>query len=58
MIPEWKSDGILFIRQIGATKPLDVKQSIYLYKDGKFKELEKFPYNVFPIGAFGGSWIE
>jgi Tol biopolymer transport system component len=58
MVPEWKSEGILFLRQIGSSKPMEVKQSLYLYKDGKFEELEKYPYNVFPIGAYGGSWIE
>lgn len=58
MIPEWKLRGILFVRQIGAADPMDLKQSLYLYRDGKFEELEKFPYNVFPIGAYGGSWIE
>ncbi|MFQ6089294.1 MAG: TolB family protein [Candidatus Methanofastidiosia archaeon] len=58
MVPEWKSEGILFIRQVGATNPMDRKQSLYIYKDGKFVELEEFPYNVFPIGAYGGSWIE
>lgn len=58
MVPEWKSRGILFIRQVGATNPMDMKQSLYVYRNGKFEELEKFPYNVFPIGAYGGSWIE
>ena len=62
MIPEWKSGGILFLRQQSApdyiNRPMDIKQSLYLYKDGEFKELEEYPYNVFPIGAFGGSWIE
>ena len=62
MVPEWKSGGILFMRQQSTpdyiSRPMDVKQSLYLYKDGKFTELEEYPYNVFPIGAFGGSWIE
>jgi Tol biopolymer transport system component len=62
MIPEWKSEGILFIRQQSTadyiSRPMDVKQSLYVYRDGKFTELEDYPYNVFPIGAFGGSWIE
>ncbi len=58
MVPEWKGKGILFIRQVGAVDPMERKQSLYIYRDGKFEELEKFPYNVYPIGAFGGSWIE
>lgn len=58
MIPEWKLNGILFIRQIGGINPMDVKQSLYIYRGGKFEELEKFPFNVFPMGAYGGSWIE
>jgi hypothetical protein len=58
MVPEWKLRGILFIRQIGATNTWDLKQSLYVYRNGEFEELEKFPYNVFPIGAYGGSWIE
>lgn len=58
MVPEWKEEGILFIRQIGAEDPMERKQSLYLYKDGEFVELENFPYNVFPMGAYGGSFIE
>ena len=62
MIPEWKSRGILIIRQQSVedykSRPMDIKQSLYLYKDGRFTELEEYPYNVFPIGAYGGSWIE
>lgn len=62
MVPEWKSGGIIFTRQQSVedyiTHPMDIKQSLYLYKDETFVELENFPYNVFPLGAFGGSWIE
>ncbi len=62
MIPEWKSGGILFIRQQSVedyiSHPMNIKQSLYRYKDGQFTELEPYPYNVFPIGAYGGSWIE
>lgn len=62
MIPEWKSGGILFIRQQGVadyiSNPMEIKQSLYQYKDGQFTELEEYPYNVFPIGAYGGSWID
>ena len=62
MIPEWKSGGILFMRQQSVpdyiSHPMDIKQSLYCYQNGQFVELEEFPYNVFPIGAFGGSWIE
>jgi len=57
MIPEWKSGGILFTRQIGGTDPMKVKQVLYLYRDGTFQALEAYPYDVFPIGAFGGHWI-
>lgn len=59
MIPEWKSGGILFIRQkVGNTdNAMDIKQSLYIYSGGVFKELEKFPYNVFPVGAYGAHWI-
>ena len=59
MLPEWKEDGILILRQIaGTTEPMDIKQSLYLYKDGSFKDLEGYPYNVFPLGAYSCSWIE
>jgi Tol biopolymer transport system component len=58
MVPEWKTGGIVFTRQIGGTDPMQVKQALYLYHDGQFQALERFPFDVFPIGAFGGSWIE
>jgi hypothetical protein len=58
MVPEWNAEGILFVRQTGAINPMDVKQGLYVYQDDTFSELEAFPYNVFPIGAFGGSWIQ
>jgi hypothetical protein len=62
MIPEWKSGGILFIRQQSVddyiSRPMEIKQSLYRYKDGQFMELEEYPYNVFPIGANGASWID
>lgn len=58
MVPEWKSKGIFFLRQEGATDPMKVKQALYRYYDGNFEELEKYPYNVFPLGAFSCSWIE
>jgi hypothetical protein len=60
MIPEWKSKGIVFIRQKGSItqNAMDIKQSLYIYSDGIFEELEKFPYNVFPVGAYGGHWID
>ena len=57
MIPEWKSKGIIFIRQIGSTNVMDIKQSMYIYKDGKFENLEP-EYDIFPIGSNGVSWIE
>ena len=40
------------------SRPMDIKQSLYTYENGQFTELEEYPYNVFPIGAYGGSWIE
>ena len=62
MVPEWKSGGILFVRQQSVddymSKPMEIKQSLYRYKDGHFTELEEYPYNVFPVGAYGGSWVE
>ncbi len=66
MLPEWKSRGILCVRQVGSDTatdkgqldPMSIKQSLYIYKDGIFTELEHYPYNVFPIGAFGASWTE
>jgi len=58
MIPEWKEDGILFIRQVGSkTDVMDRKQSMYTYRDGVFENLEP-EYDVFPIGTNGASWIE
>jgi hypothetical protein len=62
MVPEWKSGGILFLRQQSVadylSRSMEIKQSLYRYQDGQFTELEAYPYNVFPIGAWGGSWIE
>ncbi|MBE0481674.1 MAG: PD40 domain-containing protein [Dehalococcoidia bacterium] len=62
MMPEWKSGGILFVRQESVdafvSRPMEIRQSLYRYKDGQFTELEQYPYNVFPVGACGGSWIE
>jgi hypothetical protein len=58
MVPEWKVGGILIIRQIGSMDQLmERKQSIYLYADGKFKNLEP-DFDVFPIGSNGASWVE
>jgi hypothetical protein len=61
MVPEWKSGGIIFTRQEGAedfiNNPMSIKQSMYLYKDGGFTELESYPYNVFPLGGVSVSWI-
>jgi Tol biopolymer transport system component len=58
MIPEWKEGGILIIRQIGTDQDLmELKQSIYLYNDGKFENLEP-EFDTFPIGSNGASWVE
>ena len=59
MIPEWKSGGIVFIRQKvdNTNNAMDITQSLHIYSDGVVKELEKFPYNVFPVGAYGAHWI-
>jgi Tol biopolymer transport system component len=58
MIPEWKPEGIIFIRQIGSTRSvMERKQAIYLYKDDEFSCLETYPYDVFPVGSNGASWI-
>ena len=63
MMPQWKSRGILVIRQVGAANAdeinaMNIKQSLSVYRDGHFEELEDYPCNVFPLGAFGGYWIE
>jgi dipeptidyl aminopeptidase/acylaminoacyl peptidase len=59
MIPEWKSNGIVFIRQVGSTESImDRKQSVYIYNGSEFRNLELYPYDVFPIGSNGASWIE
>ena len=63
MVPQWKSGGILINRQIGGASaselnPMELKQSLYLYRNGHFDELETYPYNFFPLGAYGGYWIE
>jgi Tol biopolymer transport system component len=58
MIPEWKEAGIVLIRQIGSTTSvLDRKQSIYIYQDGQFRNLEP-EHDIFPIGSNGASWID
>ena len=58
MVPEWKEGGILFIRQIGSDQDLmERKQSIYLYTEGRFENLEP-GFDVFPIGSNGASWVE
>ena len=33
MIPEWKSRGIVFIRQVGSSSIMERKQSMYIYTD-------------------------
>jgi hypothetical protein len=63
MIPQWKSGGILINRQVGVDDggklvAMEIKQSLYLFRNGEFKELEDYPFNVFPLGAYGGYWIE
>ena len=59
MIPEWKEGGILMLRQIAGTdEPSDFKQGLYLYNEGEFTDLEGYPYNVFPLGAYSCSWID
>ena len=58
MVPEWKEGGLLIIRQIGSMeKMMERKQSIYLYADGKFENLEP-DFDIFPIGSNGASWVE
>jgi dipeptidyl aminopeptidase/acylaminoacyl peptidase len=63
MIPQWKSGGILINRQLGgpdtnSINPMELRQGLFRYKDGQFVELERYPYNVFPLGAYGGYWID
>lgn len=56
MIPEWKEEGIVLIRQIGSMSGvMDRKQSIFLYQGGEFINLEP-DYDTFPIGSNGASW--
>ncbi|MBN2042703.1 MAG: DPP IV N-terminal domain-containing protein [Candidatus Aenigmarchaeota archaeon] len=59
MVPEWKENGILFIRQSSGAKPMDIKQSLYYFDPSsvEFRELETYPYSVFPVGAAGASWV-
>ena len=56
-VPEWKEKGLLFLRYTVGENELERHHSLYIYKDGKINELEKAPYNNFPFGGFGGSWI-
>jgi Tol biopolymer transport system component len=59
MIPEWKHQGIVFIRQVGSPGgAMELKQSAYIYRDDEFTNLEPEPYEVFPIGSNGASWID
>jgi len=58
MIPVWKSQGMLLIKQSGAQNPQQRGQSLYLYKDNKFEKLEDYPYDVYPVGAYGAAWVE
>ncbi|MEJ2247626.1 MAG: hypothetical protein P8Y80_16355, partial [Acidobacteriota bacterium] len=49
MVPQWKSGGILINRQVGVEnsskmKAMDIKQSLYVYRDGTFEELEGYPF--------------
>jgi hypothetical protein len=37
---------------------MDLKQSAYIYRDDEFTNLETEPYDVFPIGSNGASWID
>ena len=59
MIPEWKHQGIVFIRLVGSsTSAMDRRQSMYVYRDYEFRDLEPHPFNVFPIGSNGASCID
>ena len=65
MLPDWSEKGIIFIRQIGSENetdknkldPMQIYQGLYLYYNEKLIELEKYPYNIFPIGAYSCSFI-
>jgi hypothetical protein len=61
LVPEWKSKGIILIRQVGmgdyADHPASIVQTIVYYDGENFNYLEEYPYNVFPIGAVSVSWI-
>ena len=60
MVQEWKEDGILIIRQVSSSNPMEIRQSLYHVDPdtARFTELEEYPYNVFPIGANSVSWID
>ena len=59
MIPEWKHQGIVFIRQVGSPgSAMELRQSAYIYRDDEFTNLEPEPCDVFPIGSNGASWID
>jgi len=59
MIPQWKSKGILLLRQAGTgRKPTDRKHYLCIYQNGQFKKLEEFPFDVYPMGGFGMSLID
>jgi hypothetical protein len=39
MIPECKTEGIVFIRQVGGDTAMERRHSVYIYRDGKFMNL-------------------
>lgn len=42
MIPEWKHQGIVFIRQVGSLDGvMELKQSMYIYRDNEFTNLAR-----------------
>jgi WD40 repeat protein len=57
LLPDWGPEGILLVRQSSGADAESVSQALQLYRNGVFIPLESFPYDVYPLGAFGGSWI-
>lgn len=57
LLPDWGAEGILLVRQSAGADAKSVSQALQLYRNGVFIPLESFPYDVYPLGAFSGSWI-
>lgn len=58
MLPEWGPHGILFIRQVSAQNPADMRQGLMVWAEGSTTEIEPYPFNAFPMGAYSVNWID